>query len=312
MMQGTTIDLARQYHVALPVRARTYLNRRGISDAVIDLHHLGWNGQRITIPVSDREGKLAFFRLAKAPWDHSDAPKVLSPAGAPIELYGWERVNAKPCRIIICEGEFDRLVLEDKGFAAVTSTGGAGVFRTEWAEAIRWIPEVYVCFDRDEAGERGAERVACLIPEARVVRLPDDVGHGGDVTDFFVGRRHSRDEFSQLLESARPLPPGEYRRHDRRGAVSPVSSDQDVDRLKASLAIEDVIGRYVALRPSGQTLAGRCPFHEDRRPSLAVYPTTRSFCCFGCQAHGDVLEFLMRVENLTFPEALEMLRRMSN
>ena len=312
MMREVTMDLAREYHLALPPRVREYLIRRGIPDAVIDLHLLGWNGERITIPVWNREGQLVFFRLAKAPWDRSDAPKMLSPAGAPVELYGWERVNAKLCRIILCEGEFDRLVLEAKGFAAVTSTGGAGVFRTEWAEALRPIPEVYVCFDRDEAGERGAKRIARLIPEARVVVLPDEAGHGGDVTDYFVRLGHSREDFLRLLEDAEPLPPEESHPLGKRGTASPMSSDRDVDQLKASVAIEHVIGRYLALRPSGQNFAGRCPFHEDRQPSLVVYPVTQTFYCFGCQAYGDVIGFLMQVENLTFLEALEMLRRMSN
>jgi DNA primase len=50
------------------------------------------------------------------------------------ELYGWENLVSKPSQIIICEGEFDRLVLEANGFNAVTSTGGAKTFRHEWVK----------------------------------------------------------------------------------------------------------------------------------------------------------------------------------
>lgn len=311
-MSRACLDLAVRYHDALPLRTREYLNHRGITDPVIDLHLLGWNGERITIPVWDRDGRLAFFRLAKDPDDKTDSPKMLSPAGAPVELYGWERVRAKPCRIVICEGEFDRLVLETQGFAAATSTGGAGVFRAQWAEAFAPIPEVFVCFDRDQAGRTGARRVARFIPQARIVELPEEVDEGGDVTDFFVRLGRKREDFLKLLEAARPLRPEETTKSRAPNADRPRSpGDREVDDLKASVAIEDVVSRYMPLRRSGSNFVGRCPFHDDRTPSFVVYPETRSFYCFGCQAHGDVVTFLMRTENLTFTEALEVIRRLA-
>src|SRR5205809_5849633 len=199
-------ELAPGYHRNLPPHVREYLlQARGICAEVIDLHLLGWNG-RVTIPIFDRAGQFAFFKLAKGPNDQTASPKMLATPGAHGELYGWERVLAHPERLVICEGEFDRLVLESRGFAAVTSTGGALTFRPTWAEAFREIPRVYVCFDNDDAGRAGAERVARLIPHARIVRLPDEIGEGGDATDFFVRLGRSREEFVSLLEAARPLP----------------------------------------------------------------------------------------------------------
>src|SRR3989442_1500853 len=171
------LELAREYHRNLPAHVREYMQQaRGISAEVIDLHLLGWNGSRITIPILDRAGQFAFFKLAKDPEDRSDSPKMLASPGAHAELYGWERVLANPEQIVICEGEFDRLALEGRGFAAVTSTGGALTFRPTWTEAFREIPQVYICFDNDGPGLAGAERVARLIPQARLVRLPEEVG----------------------------------------------------------------------------------------------------------------------------------------
>src|SRR2546425_613635 len=173
------LELARANHRSLPAHVREYLQRaRGISAEAIDLHLLGWNGSRITIPIFDRAGQFAFFKLAKGPNDQTGSPKMLATPGGHGELYGWERVLANPEQIVICEGEFDRLVLESRGFAAVISTGGALTFRPEWAEVLREIPTLFVCFDHDDAGREGAAGVARLIPQARVVRLPDDVREG--------------------------------------------------------------------------------------------------------------------------------------
>src|SRR5213596_2402090 len=201
------LDLAAQYHKALPGRIRRYLNDRGISDVLIDFHLLGWHENRITIPIFNRTGELAFFKLARDPEAPALAPKMLASPGAYAELYGWDRVLWKPKKIIVCEGEFDRLVLEGKGFIAVTSTGGAGTFRKEWADEFKVIPNVYICYDRDEAGERGATRVSRMIPHARIMELPEEVGKGGDVTDFFVRLGKSPEDFIKLMNAALPPAP---------------------------------------------------------------------------------------------------------
>jgi DNA primase len=301
------------YHQRLPPRIRKYLNERGIPTPLIHKHLLGWNGERITIPIPDRETKIAFFKLAKDPEDHSDSPKMLATPGTHAELYGWERVLAKPQQIIICEGEFDRLVLESQGFAAVTSTGGVAVFRPEWAEELKKIPLVYVCFDRDEAGRSGALRVGRLIPDTKLVELPDEVGDAGDVTDFFNRLGRSREDFLQLLKNARPAPQDDEPQFvNTEPALQRRKANEEVEQLKRGVLIENVVSRYVPLRRSGKNLIGQCPFHDDRIPSFVVYLASQSFYCFGCKAHGDVAGFLMRIEKLTFPEALRTLRELVN
>ena len=302
-------DIALHYHRQLADRIRRYLNVRGISDELIHRHLLGWTGGRITIPIPNRDREIAFFKLARDPEDSSDAPKMYATPGSSIELYGWETVLSKPDRLIICEGEFDRLVLEAQGFAAVTSTGGAGSFRAEWAEHFLPIPKVFVCFDRDEAGRRGAERVAEFIPHSKIVDLPEEVGEGGDVTDYFVRLGRTPEGFLRLLEAARPapaVPPG-----PKALPVSMSSPDlaARIERVKDVIPVEDFIAQYVDLRPSGRNLVGRCPFHEDRTPSLIVFPETHTFHCFGCRAGGDVINFLRLKMNLSFSEALDSLEQ---
>jgi DNA primase len=305
--------LSANFHDALPERIRSYLHQRGIFDVTIDRFLLGWNGSRITIPIANQQGEMVFFKLAKDPEDRTDAPKMLTTPGSKVELYGWEHLNEKPEELIICEGEFDRLVLESRGFAAVTSTGGAGTFRREWAEAFEEISHVYICFDNDAAGRKGAERIAKIMPLAQIIRLPDEVGESGDVTDFFVRLVKGQHDFRKLMEVAEPLP--RVIEVEPEKSVRPrerPSKNTEPLRIKSLVRIEDIIQQYVPLRRSGRTFMGHCPFHEDRNPSFVVYPQSHSFYCFGCHEHGDVLSFIMRIEHLTFPEALDVFRRHTN
>lgn len=308
-MTPNLFHLAAEYHRALPNRIREYLHARGIPDEVIDRRVLGWNGMRITIPVFNRKGICAFFRLAKDPDDPSDSPKMLSSRGSHVDLYGWEVLRLQPRRVIICEGEFDRLVLEANGFDAVTSTGGAGTFKEKWAEAFKDVPEVYLCFDRDEAGRKGALRVVQMIAHAKIVELPADVGEGGDITDFFVRLGRSSADFERLLAEARPGPPvplaalGPARTRDEAHSAE----REQIERIKHAVPIERVVGAYVELRSSGNKFVGLCLFHEDHTPSFTIYPETETFHCYGCGAHGDVLNFLQRVEHLSFRQALGVL-----
>jgi hypothetical protein len=67
--------------------------------------------------------------------------------------------------------------------------------------------------------------------------------------------------------------------------------------------ILEVIGQRVELRKAGPQYWGRCPFHIEATPSFAVNPTKGVFYCFGCHVGGDVFEFIIKLDGLTFPEA---------
>jgi DNA primase len=311
-MSNLTPHLAEQYHRELPQRIRDYIKARGIDDDVIDRQLLGWNGRRITIPILNRDGELAFFKLAKDPYDPTPGPKIIASHGAYLELYGWDVLLQRPPQIIVCEGEFDRLVLEANGFRAVTSTGGASGFKPEWTKEFASIPWVYICFDRDDAGRRGALQAARFIPHAKLVELPNDVGKGGDVTDFFVRLGWKREAFVRLLEQAMPQPgplASEEATYRPRPSLINTPQRERIERIKQSLPIEKVIGEYATLRPVGKILVGRCPLHDDHTPSLAVYPATGTFRCYGCGKRGDVISFIQEAEQMTFGQALDALDR---
>ncbi len=71
--------------------------------------------------------------------------------------------------------------------------------------------------------------------------------------------------------------------------------------------IESIVSQYVTLKQRGNTLVGLCPFHNEKTGSFTVYRNTNSYYCFGCGAGGDVINFVMRIENLDYIEAVRSL-----
>lgn len=82
-----------------------------------------------------------------------------------------------------------------------------------------------------------------------------------------------------------------------------------VERLLSSCDIEDIVSSYVVLKRAGRNIKGLCPFHSEKTPSMVVYPDSQSFYCFGCGAGGDIIAFIMRAENLEYPDAVRFLAR---
>ena len=80
-----------------------------------------------------------------------------------------------------------------------------------------------------------------------------------------------------------------------------------LDELRARINLSDVVGRRVRLIKRGREHTGLCPFHNEKSPSFTVSDDKGFFHCFGCGAHGDVVGFVMKTENLTFLEAVERL-----
>lgn len=84
----------------------------------------------------------------------------------------------------------------------------------------------------------------------------------------------------------------------------------DIDDIKEKIDIVSFVGDYVTLRKSGRNFTGLCPFHSEKSPSFIVSPDRQIWHCFGaCNEGGDVISFLMKVENIDFPEALDELSK---
>lgn len=87
--------------------------------------------------------------------------------------------------------------------------------------------------------------------------------------------------------------------------------DEFLQRLREYNSIESVMSNYVTLKRAGRYHKCSCPFHSEKTPSCFVYPDTESFYCFGCGAGGDVITFIMKIENLDYFEAVKLLAQRS-
>ena len=87
---------------------------------------------------------------------------------------------------------------------------------------------------------------------------------------------------------------------------------ESIENLKSIVDIVDVVGNYVQLKKQGSNFTALCPFHSEKTPSFVVSPSKQIYHCFGCGASGDAIKFVMDIEKLTYPEAIEKLAQMYN
>ena len=83
--------------------------------------------------------------------------------------------------------------------------------------------------------------------------------------------------------------------------------DSFLDEVRARCDIVDVISRYTSLTKRGSGYVGLCPFHNEKTPSFSVSRDKQFYHCFGCGVGGDVITFMMKIENLDFPDAVVQL-----
>jgi DNA primase len=84
-------------------------------------------------------------------------------------------------------------------------------------------------------------------------------------------------------------------------------SDDDIERIRSTVSIVDVIGQHVQLKRTGRNWVGLCPFHAEKTPSFNVREETGRYRCFGCDKSGDVFTFVQEIEHTDFVGAVEYL-----
>jgi hypothetical protein len=194
-LKGKTINQVDKYYEKLTDEVLEYLREeRGLSDEIIKKYKIGYGIKRrhknfITIPIYNEKGEFIYFKLRENPRTGSD--KLTSEKGVEAQIFGWKILNGKEKdRLIICEGELDKLAIESQGYPAISGTHGAMTFKKPWAEKASKFKKIYLIFDNDNTGRDSAKRIAKIIKTKNnriyIVKLPPEVGEKGDLTDYLV------------------------------------------------------------------------------------------------------------------------------
>ena len=244
-------------------------------------------------------------------WDRgASGSKYWSSPGTPNQLYGLDRIPRGTREIWLVNGEPSVWACFQAGVPAVCGIAGEGNLPKDAASTLmaHGVRHVRICFDLDEAGETGALRAAASLRPPLLVticRLPAALGPGGDVGDLYSSLGGDDEAFRDALRSLPgepylpplrpPSPPRPVRVHI-----------QDSDEWwKTQEVLIAVFSRYSHLRATGPRWVCRCPFHEDKNPSLVLYPDGYGHC-FGCGWHGDAVKAIMALERVPFKEAVRM------
>ena len=217
---------------------RNYFNNRGINNDSIDKFMLGtgeFNGRRsFVIPVFDKNGKVAYVKLrrtddvietiAETFGKEADVPKyTVYPTGSKLIMVGEDQLaKSTSSDVLICEGELDRIIAIQEGIdiPVVTSGGGAQTFKDEWIEQLKNMRNIYICMDKDDAGESGfkklAQRLIKAVPNASIykITLPFDNDKYKDLTDYFICGFGVADDlfakYSEFYGGAKPIDASQF------------------------------------------------------------------------------------------------------
>ena len=87
---------------------------------------------------------------------------------------------------------------------------------------------------------------------------------------------------------------------------------ETINAIFETARIEEVVGDFVTLKKRGANMLGNCPFHDEKTPSFTVSPTKNIYKCFGCGKGGHAVNFVMEIDQLSYPEALKYIAKKYN
>lgn len=192
-----------------------YLRNRFISDEIIKIHNLGWNGRRITIPILN-EFKICINAKLYDPDPAPHMAKMLNYShakeersfGSPTMLFPMSSLNSGKGYIVICEGEWDVLCLLSMGIPAITTSAGARSWPSRYNKLFKGL-DVIIIPDNNDAGNEYLELVkknlASYAKTIKVIKLP--AKYGVDVNDHVRKRKVMQRKASwlKLIKKATPI-----------------------------------------------------------------------------------------------------------
>ena len=184
-------------------------NDRGLTEETIDRYSLGFINLMgfswISIPLFNSSGEfIEGYKLRAMPWDKNNNNRYIHfPKGLSIDCpFNSYKLDIQKDSVIICEGEFDCMVLDQNGYNAITSVTGVQSFKDSYFELLKPFSEITILFDNDEAGIKAArslaEKLALKFPSKQIsiARIPNEEGVK-DVTDYFVKNK----EIEKIIDS---------------------------------------------------------------------------------------------------------------
>jgi len=303
---------------------KDWLSQSGINESTQEMFGLGVGkhfmlGTCIVIPVFDTEGNFSFNKYRKNPTVEDKHPKYMYDKGGSVSLYGYHRAKGHDT-ILVTEGEKDCLVAWSNNIPAVTSTGGSLSFQQDWEELFAG-KEVIFCFDNDEAGGVGMVRALKILPNAKVMFLPDRPGIK-DISDYVMGGG----DLHTLLKTAVHFG-GLDDVYEDRGEKKALwkntffhdayIKEHTKPRLKVGTSVKyegdevttvkqlpiDSITKFTSNKAC-------CLWHNEKTPSMVYYPKTNSVYCFGCGKYGDTIDVYKQVHSCDFKTALKELKKL--
>lgn len=264
---------------------RRWLNeKRGLSDETLKFFKIGWDPkrERNTIPIRDLNAEPVNVRLYNA----KKQPKIINYTegkwkyGSPARLFCVEKIkNAE--EVIICEGEWDCIILNQEGFAATTGTHGCSTFRPEWVDYYT-DKHVVLIYDTDSEGKSAVNRI--LLPAFKVAILEGKVksikvvvlplagtADDKDVSDYFTKRGATAADLRALIDST-PV-------HEYEKAEVTIEAEQleSFTKIESKELIDHKVVCDITI--CGETSEA---FHAVEEFKVSFCPKLRKGECFDC------------------------------
>ena len=200
----TKVDKWHEMLMNTPKALDILKQKRGYTEDTIKRYNLGWDGDRITIPIPDENFNIMNVRRYKA--DEKNAKlKMVSIS----EGYGRARLfpiaNLQHQTIVLCEGELDAILANQMGYFAVTVTGGVGTWREEFTELFTG-KDVVIIYDVDKQGRQGANKITDILADVAksvknvILPIVADIPNG-DFTDYFISLGNGKTDLDNLIEN---------------------------------------------------------------------------------------------------------------
>lgn len=320
----------------LPPDIKHWLNARGITDEVLNHNNIQFENNQIVIPIYGKDKTFLFNKYRRSPFSEN-GPKYTYDRGAEAALYNTNNLWFPTGAVIVVEGELDAMRLQSGGYFAVSTTGGSGTFKKEWADLLAGY-EIYICYDNDAAGITGTIRLLEVFPDARVIAVPREDAVK-DITDYLS--KHGGESFVGLFGSAKnyciPQDSGDLKAYTKSLAAAceayqiflrenpdaPLEkillttlqerweaatrklrykrpAIKDTDAIKRARAVP--VTEFIKVNRMG---FASCVNHNEKTPSMKYYKSNNKVKCFGCGFNGDTIDVVQKMFNLTAGEAIK-------